>query len=262
VWLCDDDAGAHALCFCDRTGRFVARPVSVTPPLAPADAAALALSVKLLLWGVRPAPMPSSPPPPPVVVPRPASQGPLPAVVAGLPPQTPPRAGTPALAVELAGGARAPSSGAARAGLRLGARAAYSPRALAGVWAFGAAVTAGPALTVTRGSASAAARTVNDTAAALFARGRRPLGVAALELDVGPSLHVVSTDAGAPNARHADLALDALVGVVVRWRRAFVGARVGGFVVVTSPSQTGATAPPDVARWNVEGTVCLGLTFF
>ncbi|MDB4982120.1 MAG: hypothetical protein JWM82_2872, partial [Myxococcales bacterium] len=73
VWLCDD-RGAPALCFCDRDGRLVVRHVSVTPPLAPSDAAALALSVKILLWGTSsapPAPAPAPPPPPSPPVPAP-----------------------------------------------------------------------------------------------------------------------------------------------------------------------------------------------
>jgi hypothetical protein len=65
VWLCDDDAGARALCFCAHDGRFVAKPVSVASPLAPPDAAALALSVKLLLGPVAPAAAPPPSPPPP-----------------------------------------------------------------------------------------------------------------------------------------------------------------------------------------------------
>lgn len=80
VWLCDDAAGAHGFCFLSRDGRFVVRPVSVASPLAPPDAAALALSVKMLL-GPPSAPTPAAPPPPQpapatVVGPRPASTPP------------------------------------------------------------------------------------------------------------------------------------------------------------------------------------------
>lgn len=62
VWLCDDDAGAHGLCFCARDGRLTRKPITMTAPLEAPDAAALALSVKLLLG---PASAPAAPAPPP-----------------------------------------------------------------------------------------------------------------------------------------------------------------------------------------------------
>jgi hypothetical protein len=79
VWLCDDDAGAHGLCFCARDGQLTVRPISVTSPLAPPDAAALALSVKVLLGPASPAsaPQPAAPTAP-AIAPLPPAAGPPP----------------------------------------------------------------------------------------------------------------------------------------------------------------------------------------
>jgi hypothetical protein len=95
VWLCDDAAGAHALCFCARDGRFVVRPVSVASPLAPPDAAALALSVKVLLG---PASTPA-PPAPNAPLPRPVTRAASPE--AQRPPSTPAVVGRVALGASL-----------------------------------------------------------------------------------------------------------------------------------------------------------------
>jgi hypothetical protein len=85
VWLCDDVTGKHGLCFCARDGRFVVRPVSVASPLAPPDAAALALSVKLLLGppAAPPQTAPPQPPSPAIVVRPPPPAAPPPSSFVG-----------------------------------------------------------------------------------------------------------------------------------------------------------------------------------
>jgi len=261
VWLCDDDAGARALCFYGRDGRFVARPVAVTSPLTPPDAAALALSVKLLLWGARPSPAPaapaSSPPPPPPPTPQ-MTTALAPAPRAGAPIEPAPRPSAAPLAVEVTGGARVQASDAERVALRLGAKVVYVPGSRDRRVGFGLGVSAGPALAARSVSGVQAQamsqRKLSDVAVGLLARGRQRLGTAWLELDVGPFVHTVSPNFG---ARHADLALDAVVGVVVPWGRTFAGARVGGFRLLTSSASDGVDLPP----WNGEALLCVGVTF-
>jgi hypothetical protein len=118
VWLCDDDAGAHGLCFVGRDGHLVRKSIAMTPPLEPPDAAALALSVKLML-GPAAAPAPpapaapaaapvtrEAPAPPAASLPRSSTRSALGLSLAVLP------AGT--ISVEQAGVAQ-PSAGAAPA---------------------------------------------------------------------------------------------------------------------------------------------------
>jgi hypothetical protein len=241
VWLCDD-RGAHALCFCDRAGRMVVRHVSVTAPLAPPDAAALALSVKILLWGTSSAPPAPAPPPPPVVpVPVPA---PVP-TTPGLPPATTEVAVepiAPELAVELAVGARLQPVAAQHAGLRLGLRSVFAPAIFDHRLGVGAGLAAGPALAV-------GASKLNDLAVSGLARGRQRLRSSWLELDVGPSIHFLSDDVGLV-ARTTALSFDTSLGFAVPVGRGFIGARAGGFVWLTSSSS--------LPRWSGDVALTLG----
>ncbi len=237
VWLCDDH-GAHALCFCDRGGRMVIRHVSVTPPLAPSDAAALALSVKILLWGMLPAPLapapaPVPPPPPPAPVPP------------GLPPATTEVAVepiAPEVAVELAVGARLQPVAAQHAGLRLGLRSVFAPSVFDHRLGVGAGLGAGPALAV-------GASKINDLALSVFARGRQRLLSSWLELDIGSSIHFLSDDVGLV-ARMTDLSFDTALGFVVPVGRGFIGARAGGLAWLTTASS--------LPRWGGEVSLTLG----
>jgi hypothetical protein len=226
VWLCDD---AHALCFCGRDGRLITRPVSVASPLAPPDAAALALSVKVLLAQATP---PAAAPPPPRP-PEPAA-GPAPSKE----PQS--QLQLPSVTVELAGGAhvqsRAPSAGA-----RFGLTGVFAPDAFARALGFGLGLTAGPR------------QTVSDVALRALARGRlqaRPLW---LELDLGPSAHLLSGDVGPAVARRTVLSLDALAGVVLPLGAYFAGVRAGA-LFVPAP----AFAAPALPRWTGEAMLIFG----
>ena len=166
------------------------------------------------------------------------------------------------LAVEIVAGARVQSSVEQRFGLRLGAKGVLVPGWLDRRVGVGLGVTAGPALAVggASSSAPAAKQSVNDLAFELVGRGRRRLGPSWLELDVGPSVHVVSAEVGTSHAHHADLALDALVGIVVPWGRYFVGARAGGFYVLAS-STAGGVGAADLPRGNGEAALCAGVVF-
>jgi hypothetical protein len=248
VWLCDD-ASRHALCFCGADGRFVARPVSVSSPLAPSDAAALALSVKMML----------GPPSPPAATPRaappPQSQPPPAETIARAAPAATTASRPPALAVELDLGARRQGPDA-HVGLRGGARAVFAPDLFGRALGAGLGLSSGPALATPVGPS------VSDSAIDIFVRGRVPVGRAWLELDAGPSLHFLSAEGG---SRRTDLALDALAGAVVPLGRYLVGARAGGFYDLTAPSgvlvSAGATTPIVLPRWNGEAMLTLGFAF-
>ncbi|HVZ75017.1 MAG TPA: hypothetical protein VHJ20_21695 [Polyangia bacterium] len=220
VWLCDDDAGAHALCFLAHDGRFVARPVTATSPVAPPDAAALALTVKILLWGAAPA----------HVEPAPAPSVPA-APVAPAPPSEPPptlevtrELIAPTVAIELTAGTQFQAVSSQPAALRLGGRAVFAPAAFsADRWlAVGAGVEAGP--TIALGGAH-----VEDVALEVIGRGRERAGSTWLEVDLAPTLHVV--DGG---GRATALGFDARLGWVVPLGRIFVGARADGAHILTS----------------------------
>jgi len=244
VWLCDDDAGAHALCFCDGAGRLSVKPISVTSPLAPPDAAALALSVKMMLG---PPPAPRAPPPviAPTIVQPPLA--PLADVEA--------RPAPPALAVEVGAGARV----APRATPRLGIEGVLALEALDRALGLGLGMTAGPSFEGGYG------RALDDLTFSFVARGQRGLGPLVWQLDLGPSAHLVSADAGAAE-RRTEISLDARVGAVWRFGRALLGLRAGGFYVPTAetgaiPLSGAGTIPLTLPRWNAQALLTFGLTF-
>jgi hypothetical protein len=255
VWLCDDEGGAHALCFCDHEGRLVVKPVSVTAPLAPPDAAALALSVKVLL-GPAPGARASAPAAPRAPGPPPADPAPAAEVAA--------RPGPPPVVVELTAGARLASPARQQVGWRLGLKGIFAPETFGRRLGVGVGVTTGPAL-VAGGPAPtppAVRRRLDDLALQMLARGRMGLPALWLELDLGPSVHFLSVDAGPAAARRADLSLDALLGLVVPVGRYFVGVRAGGFLMLTSSSSAAGAAPAvALPRWNGEAALAFGATF-
>ena len=253
VWLCDDAAGAHALCFCDRDGRLTVKPISVASPLAPPDAAALALSVKVLLG---PPPQPAAPPAPVVVRaarPPPRVEGPSSVVVT---------ADLPSLAVELRGGARVPDGLWARSALRVGLDGVFAPDALGRQLGVGIGASAGPAFVGNY------ARSVDDLAFGVVARGQRRVGPFALQLDVDPTVHLVSAAAG-PTQHRTQLSIDALAGAVWTFDRFSAGARLGVVYVPFADEDAVPVAntlgfgglPLSLPRWSGEALLTLGATF-
>lgn len=242
VWLCDDATGAHALCFYGADGRIVVRPLSVTSPLTPPDAAAVALSVKMLLG----APPPPTPPPPPPSAPR------------RPPTAAPPAAPTlPALVLEVDVGARLQPPSAQHVGLRVGVRGMLAPAVFAHALGAGLGLATGPALA----ARTPAGRTLDDSSIDLFARGRLVVAPVWLELDAGPSVHFLSVDAGPSASRRTDSALDVVGGAVLPVGRALLGVRMGGFYVLTSPTVTATTTSAALPRWNGEALATLGWAF-
>jgi len=248
VWLCDDESGAHALCFCGRGGILAVRPLAATTPLAPPDAAAVALSVKMLLGTPPPRTAPTRSPPP--------TTRPSPAPLAAQ--HSPERPVPPMLAVELAAGARLQAPPSQHVGLRLGVKGVLTPEAFGRALGIGVGLAAGPSLA--SGGGAPAGRTVHDLAIELCAHGRLPFAPLWLELELGPSVHVLSIEAGPAAPRGADLALDALGGAIAPFGRTLVGLRAGGFYVLTSPSgAAGGVAPAALPRWNGEAMLTVGL---
>jgi hypothetical protein len=244
VWLCDDDAGAHALWFCDRTGRLSVKPISVTSPLAPPDAAALALSVKVML----------GPPPPPAVGPVTA-----PAIIPKPPlaPVADVEAGPalPALAVGVGAGARVAPHTAPRFGLE----GVLALEALDRALGLGLGMTAGPSFEGGYG------RALDDLTFSFVARGQRAVGPLVLQLDLGSSAHLVSADDGAAE-RRTQLSVDGRVGVIWLFGRYLLGLRAGGFCVPSAetgaiPIAADAILPLTLPRWNAEMSLTFGLTF-
>jgi hypothetical protein len=238
VWLCDDADGTHALCFCDRDGRLVVKPLTVSAPLSAPDAAAVALSVKMLLGapGAARAPAPPAPVAPPTPSPAPAPE--RPAVTA-----------LPTVALELALGARLQPVAAQHVGLRVGLAGVYAPAALGHALGLGLGIATGPALDARAPSG----RTIDDAAIELFARGRQRLGRPWVELDLGPAVHVLSV---ADDTR-SDVAVVGRAGAVVPLGPALVGVRAGGFYVLTSTTSTLA-----LPRWNGEVLATLGVALW
>ena len=245
VWLCDDEAGARALCFCGADGRLVSKPVSVSPPLSPPDAAALALSVKMMLGTAPPppSPPPARPAPTPKAVPTPAPRAPAPPVEP-----------LPRLALEVGVGARVQSPAAQHVGLRVAVRGVLTPARFGHAFGFGVGLDGGPALAAT----APEGRTINDSALELFARGRVAFAPAWLELDAGPSLHVVSVAAGVGGTTRGQIGLDGRVGIMVPVARTLLGVRAGGFYLAT-PTHAGGVIPPvGLPRWNGEALLTVG----
>jgi hypothetical protein len=246
VWLCEDARFEHALCFCGGDGRLVVRPLSVTTPLAPPAAAAVALSVKMLLGPPTP-PAPSAAATPPETAPSAAARAPESSAPAFLP------TSFPTWVVALDAGARYQPVSAGPFAPRLALGAVLSPARWGGRLGLGARVGAGTALAV--GDGQPAGRTLNDVTFGLHARGRISAGRPWLELDLGSSVHLLSVADGAAASSRADVSLDAAVGAILPLGRTLVGARLGGFAVVTSP---GAAAMPALPRWNAELMLTLG----
>jgi hypothetical protein len=251
VWLCDDEVGAHALCFCDRDGRLFVKPVTVTSPLAPPDAAAVALSVKMLL-GAPPAPHARAAPPMRPIEPPPRL---APAQ------QSTARPALPALVLGLTVGARLQSSASQHVGARLGLEGVFAPDIFGRALGLGLGLGAGTALAAGGPTpATGARRTVNDLALGLSARGRLRFQNLWLELDLGPSAHVLSVETGPSAPRRTDLSLDARAGAVMPLGRTLVGIRAGGFAMLTSATTvpSGAT-PVELPRWNGEALLTFGV---
>jgi hypothetical protein len=130
----------------------------------------------------------------------------------------------------------------------------FAPAAFDRVLGVGLAVGDGPALA----ASAPAGRTLNDVSARLFARGRLVAAPAWLELDAGPSLHILSVSSGAGGPGHTEVAIDARAGAVVPAGRALIGVRAGGFYVLSSPD-AGTTPAVALPHWN--GEVLLTLAF-
>jgi hypothetical protein len=245
VWLCDDDARAHALCFCDKAGHLTVRPIAVTSPLAASDAAALALSVKMMLGP------PPPPPAPPVVV--------APVVVAS-PPLAPraeieARPAPPAFAVEIGVGELV----APRTAPRFGLAGVLALDALDRALGVGLGMSAGPSFVGGDG------RALDDVTLSFVARGQRAVGPLVLQLDLGSSAHLISADDGAAE-RRTQISLDARVGAVWMIGRYLVGLRAGGFYVPSAPTgaigvAADAIIPLSLRRWNAEALLTFGLSF-
>jgi hypothetical protein len=244
VWLCADDAGAHALCFCDRAGRLSVRPISVAQPLTPPDAAALALSVKMML-GPPPAPA-AAPVVAPAIVPKPPL-APVADVEA--------RSALPALTVEVGVGALVAPHVAPRFGLA----GVLAIEALGRALGLGLGLAAGPSFDGGYG------RTLDDLTFSFVARGQRAFGPLALQLDLGSSAHLISADDGAAE-RRTQLSLDGHVGAVWLLGRLLVGLRAGGFYVPAAeagaiPVAADAILPLTLRRWNAEALLTFGAAF-
>jgi hypothetical protein len=258
VWLCEDGP-AHALCFSPADGHVVVKPISVTSPLTPPDAAAIALSVKMLLG----APAPPAPARAPVAEPAgepaaraPTAAAPAPAPAAPAAPAQSAAPARPALVLEVGVGARVQSPAAGHVGLRVGVRGVLAPEIVGRALGAGVGLDTGPALA----ASAPAGRTIDDSAVELFARGRLALAPPVwLELDAGPSLHLLSVAAGPSASSRVEIALDGRLGVVVPAGRALLGVRAGGFYVATSPATSGATLPVALPRWNGEAMLTVGL---
>ena len=155
--------------------------------------------------------------------------------------------------IEVDAGARLQSPAAQHVGLRFGLKGVLAPEVFGHALGAGLGIETGPALAARAPSG----RTLVDSSIELLARGRLVVAPLWLELEVGPSLHVLSVDDGASAPRRTDLALDALAGAVVPFGRALLGVRLGGFYVVTSATP-GATPPVALPRWNGEAFLTLG----
>jgi hypothetical protein len=243
VWLCDDDAGTHALCFCDRDGRLSVKPISVASPLEPPDAAAVALSVKMLLGAPSPLPARAAAPPQPAPSPPPA-------------PMATPRAALPAVVVGVTMGVRLQSTAKQHASARVGLEGVFAPATFERALALGLAVGAGTALAAGGAvPATGAPRTLSDLTLGLTARGRLRLQAPWLELALGPSAHLLSVASGAAAPRRTDVSLDAHASANLPLGRALVGVRAGGFAMLGSPTSSDVQLP----RWNGEALLTLGL---
>jgi len=244
VWLCDDAAGAHALCFCARDGHLTIKPISVVSPLAPPDAAALALSVKVLLG---PPPQPTAAPAPVV---REAKSLRLESVVV--------TADVPSLAVELRGGARVSDGLRDRSALRVGLDGVFAPDVLGRQLGVGIEASVGPSLP------SSYLVQADDLAFGLVARGQRRAGPLVLQLDLDPTVHLVSEVSG-PTRHRTQLSIDALAGAVWTFGRFTAGARLGIVYVPLAdagPYPLGTEPPPlSLPPWNGEALLTFGATF-
>jgi hypothetical protein len=262
VWLCEGDPKiGPALCVRPRHGEVMIRHISMTTPLTPEDAAALALSVQVALM-------------PPI---RAAARATPAAQIARAPAAAPAlRAPGRRLALELDGGVRNLPAGSA---LRAGVAAAYTPAALGYHLGLGVGAAAGPTSFTPQpqgratgpalqppglgtGSASPSGR-MNDLTLRLFARGQVRLAPIWLQLDLGPAIHFMSGAAGdgtteSPADRRLHLSADGYIGAMIPFGRFFAGARAGGSYLL---SGRGADTSPTGATWSREALLALGAAF-
>jgi hypothetical protein len=267
VWLCETEEAAGrdprrpretttALCVRPRRGQVIVRRLSMSTPLSAEDAAALALSVEVVL-------MPGG------ADDRRAAPPPTPAAQIERAPTLPPARALPpaghALTVEVGAGARnAPSGSALRASLA----AVYAPGLLGHHLGLGLATVAGPAYggptPPARGPGPApGAGSASDITLRLFARGQLRLAPVWIQLDLGPALHIVTrnSDDSAPDPiteRRLHLSTDAFIGAVIPFGRFYAGARAGLSYLVSGRL---ADTNPAGATWSGEGLLTFGAGF-
>jgi hypothetical protein len=259
VWLCDPGSGQRALCVRPQGQSVIVRRLALPAPIAgaaltPPDAAAVALSVQVVLLREDAADAPAT-------------------VVAQLDDVAAPKKKAPtdvrqppALTVELTAGAQAATTGD---GFRGGFNAAYAPPFLQRHLGLGAGLSLGPSNESSPPESSRAgppppAATQSDLTVRLFARGQVDVWRLRLQLDLGPTGHVVTSQLPTPpptsalTRRSLDYAVDAVIGAVVPFDRFFAGARAGLSYSLTKPD---TLSRMDSSRWGALAVAVLGVGF-
>jgi hypothetical protein len=108
------------------------------------------------------------------------------------------------------------------------------------------------------------AATQSDLTVRLFARGQVDVWRLRLQLDLGPTGHVLTSHFPMPpptsalTRRTLGYAVDAAIGAVVPWGRFFAGARAGLSYSLTEPAPLGWMPS---SRWGAQAVAVLGVGF-
>jgi hypothetical protein len=238
VWLCQTEpSGERSLCLYDARGggRLLSRKLELPLPLEQPDAAAVALSIKAFLLSPPPPTRPPAPPPtsPPPTSPPPSRSSPAQVVVMR---NEWPAARVRGLSLEAGMLARVWPVAGSDATWRARVAALYWPARLARRVGLGLGATFGPAAdAVVPGLAAQ----LSDVTVRGLAQSGVGLGRFRLQLELGPSLHILSLSgtafaqaARATSDQRVDVSLDGALTLKLPLGRFFVGAQVGGFVVL------------------------------
>jgi hypothetical protein len=253
VWLCALGDGEHGVCLYDRqrSARRVRR-LAVPSPLSPADAAGVALSVRVLL---SPAPVG-----PAATTQRPDAELPRSPLLA---PVAPPDEYW--LTVEATGGARLWQFGSDRLAARAGVTAAIAPDRWHRRLAAGLGLTLGPDESTGISSLHPDEAQLSDVTLRGFGRLRTRLGPLSLELDLGPAVHVLTLSDRDERGMSASvsetttaLALEGAAGLVLPLGSFYTALRLGGFVRLTG-GLLGASSLPSIEMPDLGADLLLSL---
>jgi hypothetical protein len=248
IWLCKPTSGERSFCLYNRKDdALIRRPLATEPPLSPAQAASVALTVKAFLMSG----------PQAAATEEQRLDAEIPALVTA---PRPPPSDAPFLTVEAQGGGRYWPVGVEDLGARVSVAAAYFPRKFERRLGAGLALQAGPDVSGVLDRMNVASSHVGDLALEAFGRARTKLSRVWLEVDLGPAIHFLTVDGGLHESR-TGWSLDGDVRLIVPLGSFFGGVRAGAFVMLLDDPLGHKVLEESVAQVGADAGFLFGYGF-